>query len=92
MSDTRGLDAAIIVAEHLPREEDGTATIMEVAQRRDVLLGYLQEAKAERDRYRKAFEMTEALVREMLADEPVRRRWGNRALDLIDRHREALDG
>ena len=44
----RGLDAARIVAEHLPSETDGTASIVEVAQRRQVLIDYLQEAAIER--------------------------------------------
>jgi hypothetical protein len=48
-----GLDAARTVAEMLPSETQRTATIMEVAQRRQVLLDYLQEAFVERQTLRR---------------------------------------
>lgn len=50
----RGLDAARVVAENLPSEVDGTARISEVAQRRLVLIDYLQEAAIERATLRRA--------------------------------------
>jgi hypothetical protein len=65
----RGLDAARVVAEHLPSEADGTATIHEVAQRRKVLIDYLQEAAIERASLRR--QRDEALRITPAVSEPV---------------------
>lgn len=79
MAAHRGLDAALIVADHLPSETDRTASINEVATRRTTLLGYLNEALRERAGDRAERERLLGVMAEIEAE---RERW-RKALSTI---------